>query len=92
MSDTLEIPSEEFEHNFSRYRSAAKHQPVVVLDEGEDAVVLISMNEYRRLKRRDREVLRVEDLSDDDIATIEAAEPGPECAQFDHEFPAHGWK
>jgi hypothetical protein len=31
---------------------------------------MISVDEYRKLKRRSREVIRVEDLSDEDVAQI----------------------
>jgi hypothetical protein len=33
-------------------------------------IPMISVDEYRKLKRRPREVIRVEDLSDEDVARI----------------------
>jgi hypothetical protein len=41
---------------------------------------VISADEYRRRKSRDREVLGIEDSSDEDIAAIEVSRP-PEAAR-----------
>lgn len=48
-------------------------EPVIVTKYGRPSVVILSAGEYERLKRLDRQVLAVTDLSDDDIAGIEAA-------------------
>jgi hypothetical protein len=48
--------------------------------------VLLAADEYRRLKRRDREVLDVADLSDAEIEEIRTAGISPEAASFDHEL------
>jgi hypothetical protein len=44
-----------------------------------------SAEEFKRLKRRDREVLRSEDLTEADLEAIRKAEPPAEAAAFDHE-------
>jgi hypothetical protein len=49
-------------------------------------LVLLSADEYRRLKKRDREVLHVSELSDADMAAIRNAEIPKEFAAFDHEL------
>lgn len=51
-------------------------------------MVLLSAEEYARLKRRDREVITVEDLSEAEIEAIRRAEPLAEAAEYDHELDA----
>ena len=48
-------------------------------------MVIIKAAEYHRLKKWDREVLRPHELSDADIAALQAATPPPDAARFDHE-------
>ena len=47
---------------------------------------MISVEEYHRLKRRDREVSRLDDFTDADLEAIEKAEAPPESAAFNHEL------
>ena len=81
----LKVPSAEFQKNIGRYQDVALTEPVVVTRNGRERTVLISATEYQRLKRRDREVLSIYELSDEDIEAIEKMEPPPEAAQYDHE-------
>ena len=46
------------------------------------------MDEHERLKRRDRQALVVEELSDAEIEAIRRAEPAAEAAHYDHELAA----
>ena len=53
--------------------------------------MILSVDEYERLKRRDHQALAVEELSDAEIDAISRAEPPAEAAQYDHELTAgHG--
>ena len=81
----LKIPSAEFQKNIGRYQDIALTEPVLVTRNGRERTVLISAGEYQRLKRRDREVLSIYDLSEQDIAALEKMEPPAEAAQYDHE-------
>ncbi len=47
--------------------------------------MVLSAEEYARLKRGKREVLRVEDLSTGDLEAITAAKPPAEAATYDRE-------
>lgn len=82
----ISVPSGEFQKAFGRYREAALREPVTITNHGRDSLVLLSADEYRRLKRRDRVALRVEDLSEEDIHAILTAEIPPEASQYDHEM------
>ena len=81
----VQVTSAEFQKNFGRYRETAIREPVTITNYGRESLVLLSVDEYRRLKRRDRGGLHVADLSDDDMAAIRAAVIPEEFAAFDHE-------
>jgi hypothetical protein len=49
--------------------------PVGIQRHGTTRVVMISLNEYERLLRRDRQVLLVKDLDEETLDAIRKAEP-----------------
>jgi prevent-host-death family protein len=81
----LEVPASEAQREFGFYERKALTQPVAVTHDGEPRIVMISIEEYRRLKRRDRRVFRTEDAPDEIVAAILAAGPPLDADQFDHE-------
>jgi prevent-host-death family protein len=82
---TLTVPAEKVAKNFGQFQDAALSEPVIVTKYGRESVVIIKAAEYHRLKKWDREVLRPHELSDADIAALQAATPPPDAARFDHE-------
>jgi len=64
------VTAAEFQRHFGRYQDEALIQPVAITRNGRERLVMMSVDEYRKLKRRSREVIRVEDLSDADVAQI----------------------
>ena len=82
----VKISSVEFQKNFGRYQDTALTEPVTVTRNGRDRIVMLSVEEYQRLKRRDRQVLGIEDFSDADIAAIKASKAPAEASQFDGEI------
>jgi len=83
--DALKVTAADFQRNIGRYQDIAQRQPVAVTRNGRDSCILIAVEEYQRLKRRDREVVLIEDFSEDDIELISRSEAPPEAADFDHE-------
>ena len=81
----ITLTAAEFEQRFGCYREVARREPVSISSESGDTVVLMSGEEYRRLKRRDRQALYVWELSDEQLEAIAKAEPPPETAAFNHE-------
>ena len=81
----------ETERDLRHLLAEAQHRPVTVAVTVADAegrpVVILSMAEYDRLRRRDRQVFRTEDASEELIAAIFAAEPPAHTAAYDHEVP-----
>jgi prevent-host-death family protein len=84
--DTMKVTAAEVGKNFGQFADKALVEPVTITKYGREHLVLLSADEYARLKRRDRQVYRVGDLPDEIIAAIKAAEPPAEAAAFDHEY------
>ena len=84
--ERLRVSVAEFQRDLVRYQDVALSQPVAVTEGGRERTVLISVEEYERLKRRDREVLGLDDFTDADIAALEASRPARAAAVFDHEL------
>jgi PHD/YefM family antitoxin component YafN of YafNO toxin-antitoxin module len=82
----LKVPSAEFQKNFGRYQDLALTEAVAVTRNGRERTVLLSSQEYHRLKRRDRQVLGIADFTQADIEAIEQAAAPAEAAHFDHEI------
>jgi prevent-host-death family protein len=84
--DPLKVSAAEFQRNIGRYQDIALRQPVAVTRNGRDSCVLISTEEYKRLKRREREVLGIEDFTEADADAVRQAKPSAEAAAFNHEL------
>lgn len=86
MAEMIEVKATEFQNKFGRYRALAHHTPISVTSHGNADLVVISAREYKRLKARDRQALRAEQLSPEDIAALAAAEVPEESAAFNNEL------
>ncbi len=90
MDDTIKrmirVSAAEFQRNIGRYQDIALVQPVAVTRNGRERTVMISVEEYHRLKRRDRQVLGLEDFTDADVAALEETRAPNSSKAFDHEL------
>jgi PHD/YefM family antitoxin component YafN of YafNO toxin-antitoxin module len=66
----MKVSSAEFIKNYGTLADKALQEPVTITRNGRDRLVLISSEEYERMRRRDRRVIRVEDLSDEEMEEI----------------------
>ena len=82
----LSFTSTEFQKAFGRIREAALKDPVTITHHGRDSLVLISAEEYRRLKRLEPRALYPWELSEQDISALEAPLAEASGADFDHEW------
>jgi len=57
------VAAGEFQLNFGRYQDEALKHPILITYNDRERLVVLSVEEYQRLKRRDREVFKTEDLS-----------------------------
>lgn len=84
--EVLKVSAAEFQRNIGRYQDLALRQPVAVTRNGRESCVLLSTDEYHRLKRRDREVLGIEDFTEADAEAVRRARPSADSAAFNHEL------
>jgi len=68
------VSSADVQKNFGEYRAAAEGEPVHVSHYNKPSVVILSADEYDRLKKRDRQVMATEDLPEWLVAQIADAE------------------
>jgi prevent-host-death family protein len=82
----IKVSAAEFQRNIGRYQDLALTQAVAVTRNGRERTVLISVDEYQRLKRRDRQVLTLDDVTAEDIAALEATRAPDAAKAFDDEL------
>lgn len=79
------ISSGDFLKSYGRISELALREPVSITSHGRERLVLLSADEYRRLKEYDREALYPWELSDTDLRSLEGSEPPAKAALFDDE-------
>jgi len=80
------ITAAELQKHFGRYRDLAIKEPVSVTHHGRQSLVVLSADEYKRLKAFDtRQPLHPWELPEDLVTALDHAEIPAEAAQFDHE-------
>lgn len=82
----IKVSAAEFQRNIGRYQDMALVQPVAVTSNGRERTVMISIEEYNRLKQRDRQVLELADFTDHDITALETTRAPESSKAFDHEL------
>jgi prevent-host-death family protein len=80
------VPASEFQREFGRLRGVAHREAVIVTSHGRDDVVLLSAEEYQRLRSLDRRAMHVSELSDEDLVALDAVEIPAEAARYNHEM------
>ena len=80
------VPASEFQRDFGRLRGVAHREVVIVTNHGRDDVVLLSSEEYQRLRNLDRRAMHVSELSDEDLAALDAVKIPAEAARYNHEM------
>ncbi len=80
MAQSRAVPASDFSRNFGKYQDEAIKAGVInVTSHGRIVGAYLSATElehFERLKRREREVLKIGELDDETLAAIEAAEYG----------------
>ena len=86
----ITVTSADFQRNIGLYQDEALKQPVAITKNGRPRTVLISAEEYARLKRRDRRVLEAGAVSERQIAALREAKVPDRFADLDAELK--DWK
>lgn len=73
----MKVSTTDFIENYTKLADRALSEPVTITMDGRDRLVVISADEYVRLKRRDRLVVGPEDFTAEELAEIAAAEVPP---------------
>jgi prevent-host-death family protein len=86
----IKVTSADFQRNIGLYQDEALKNPVAITKNGRLRTVLISAEEYERLKRRDRRVIAAGEVSDRQIAALREAKVPDRFADLDAELK--DWK
>jgi prevent-host-death family protein len=90
MAEITRVSAAEFQRAFGQLSDKAISQPVAITKHGRDHLVLLSAEEYARLKRRDRRVFATDQLTAEEIATFEGVKMHSRHDDLDAEL--EGWK
>ena len=82
----MRLSSAEFLENFDKLTNQALTEPVTIICNGQDRLVLLSIEEYERLKRRDRRIYALEGMTPEQLAALERAEVPAEYAYLNAEL------
>ena len=86
----MRVTTAEFIKGYGTLADKALTEPVTITKNGRDRLVLVSADEYARLKRRDRRAVLPEELTAEDVAAIAASEMDPRHDHLNEE--TRGWQ
>ena len=86
----MKVSSAEFIKNYGTLADKALQEPVTITRNGRDRLVLISSEEYERLRTSDRRAMHIEDLSDAEMEEIYEAKMSPKYDYLNDELKE--WK
>lgn len=79
------ITAAELQNHFGRYRDLAQKEPVSVTHHGRESIVVMSADEYKRLKAIDtRQAFYTRELPDDIVAELDKGFQGEPTPHLDH--------
>jgi hypothetical protein len=82
----MRVSTAEFIKSYGTLADRALIEPVTITKNGRDRLVVISAEEYDRLRRRDRRVIAAGELTDEEVTLIAKAEVPAEYAYLDEEL------
>ena len=86
MMAAIRVTSSQFQHAFGMLSDKARHEPVVITKHGRDSLVVPTVEEWERLKRRDRRVGATADLPAKWVEAIREVEVPEAFAHLDADF------
>lgn len=75
---TVRVTAAEIQKNFEEWHERASREPVEITADGRDTAYLISAETFRSLWASYRRAVRVEDLTDEEMALISQSDIAPE--------------
>lgn len=82
----MRVTTAEFIKRYGALADRALNEPVTITKNGRDRLVLLSVDEYARLKRRDRRAIAAEELTEAELELIASAEVPAEHGDLDAEL------
>ena len=82
----LIVSAAEFQRNFGRYQDETLKQPLAITRNGRNRLVMLAVEEYQRLKQRDRSVRKVTEMSAAELEAIGKTEMDPRHNHLDDEL------
>lgn len=81
----VRITAAELQNHFGRYRDLAQREPVSVTHHGRESIVVLSADEYKRLKALDSRVaLYPGELPEDVLQALDEGYQGEPTPHLDH--------
>lgn len=84
--ESIRVTAKEFQRAFGTLTDKAAEEPVTITKEGRDHLVVLSAEEYVRLKRRDRRVGLTSELPEEWVEAVRDAKVPDEFAHLDAEL------
>ena len=86
----MKVSTAEFIKNYGTLADKALTEPITITKNGRDRFVLVTVEEFERLKRRDRRVIGAGEFTSEELALIAKAEVPPCYEHLDKEL--EGWE
>ena len=83
--DTIRVTATEFQSAVGLFSDKALREPVTITKQGRNHLVLLSAEEFMRMKRRDRKVGLAKDISPEMLEAVLITTPPAEATAYDHE-------
>lgn len=80
------VTTDEFQKEFASYKATAHREAVVITSYDQDDVVLISADEYRRLRQQDQQAAYAYELPETVINELGTVPISEESHKFDGEY------
>lgn len=84
--EATRVTASEFQQAFGTLSDKARHVPVIITKHGHDSLVVMSAEEWKRLRRRDRQVGLAADLPDEWHEAIRTAKVSDDLVHLDAEL------
>jgi prevent-host-death family protein len=80
------VTASQFQQAFGSLSDKARHDPVIITKHGHDSLVVMAAEEWKRLRRRDRQVGLTTDLPEEWHEAVRTAEVSDDLAHLDAEL------
>ena len=83
---TTRISAREFHRSIGEVSKHARREPVIITNQGDDDLVLLSAAEYARLQRSERRVHLTSEFPDDLLELVKQSQMDPSHSHLDDEL------